>query len=157
VAVLLLLSGEDDEPPPGSIEPTDVATEPAVSRTCSTTRLITLRAGREAAAAALAAAPVAAAAMTRRRRLAAALAVRFLGAARRADAFFFDALREEALREELRFFELFLLPPRFFEDFFFEDLLERFFAAMGLISFSKYRWGATLLDQVCALQREVTI
>ena len=141
--------------------------EEAVSFTCSTTRLMTLRA--RGIAAAPAAAPAAAATATRRVRVLAAFlpaAARFgdfralddffAAPARRADPEerffedFFDDLAE--LRDdEALFFELFLelfrepllelllLELRFFEDFF-EDFFEPFFDAIGSLLF-KRRWG----------------
>jgi hypothetical protein len=146
-------------PLPGIMLLTLVPMVVARSLTCSTTRLITLRASglalRAAAIAAVpAAAPVAAAIAVRvmRVRLAFLPALRrtvvFLAAVRlrvaaplRAEALFFELLRffelffddEERLFDD-RFFDDFLLElfdPRFFEAFF-EDLLEerRFFAAM---------------------------
>jgi hypothetical protein len=134
--------------------------EEAVSRTWSTTRLITLRQrALLAAAAAPAAAPAAAAIAVRRVRVFAAffpLAERFFeGALLRAAAFlagrrlalaFFAGLREADLRDaDLRagadfFFELFLLDERllellFFDDFF-EDFFEPFFDAIGSLLFN---------------------
>lgn len=140
----------------------------AVSRTCSTTRLITLRPrALLAATAAPAAAPAAAAAIavlrvTRRLRVdapffaaferffAGVLFLRgaaFLAAGRRF-ADFFAALRGALRAGADFFFELFLLEGRFFEllffddffDDFFEDFFEPFFDAIGSLLF-KSRWG----------------
>ena len=120
----------------------------AVSFTCSTTRLMTLRA--RGIAAAPAAAPAAAATAMRRLRVLAAFLpalarlVALLPPARRAEPVerFFDEDFREDLRELPRddddlFFELFfelLLELRFFEDFF-EDFFEPFFDAMGSLLF----------------------
>jgi hypothetical protein len=130
--------------PPGSIDETLEPRELARSFTCSTTRLMTVRAaGRVAAAAAptAAAAPVAAAA-------------RFMiFLVRRFAAVFFPPLRPAAARfellldrfDELRFDDLFfddffeppLRDPPFFDDFF----EERFFAAMGHSPFQSVGGG----------------
>lgn len=124
--------------------------EEAVSRTCSTTRLITLRPrALFAATAAPAAAPAAAAAIavlrvTRRLRVdapffaaferffAGVLFLRgaaFLAAGRRfaPDFFFAAALRGDLRAEADFFFELFLLEGRFFELLFFDDFFDDFF------------------------------
>lgn len=141
----------------------------AVSRTCSTTRLITLRPrALFAATAAPAAAPAAAAAIavlrvTRRLRVdapflaaferffAGVLFLRgaaFFAAGRRFAPDFFAALRGALRAGADFFFELFLLEGRFFEllffddffDDFFEDFFEPFFDAIGSLLF-KSRWG----------------
>jgi hypothetical protein len=97
---------------PETLEPT----LPAVSRTCSTTRLITLRAGADFLTAIAAPAAAAVAAVAIAARFATFFTVRLRAAFFPAATLFFDF--------ELAFFVP-LFAEDFFEDFFFEDFLER--------------------------------
>ena len=124
------LGREDVMPPvevvldrPGIMPETVPPMLPAVSLTCSTTRLITLRAGalRAATAAPVAAAPTAAPTAAR---LATFLTVRFLAEAFPAFLAAAERLVERAF-DAFDAFDAFLLPARFFELFFEERLEER--------------------------------
>ena len=138
---------------PGIIEPTFDPRVEALSLTCSTTRLITLRAsGRRAAATPAPTAAAAPVAIAARR----TIFFIFLFA-----AVFFPPFRPAAARfaeAELRFFadflpELLRAEDLFFDDFFDERLLddlfddffdERFFAAIGHSPFQSVGMGGSV-------------